>query len=140
MPFIIAKVAVTVLIAAHVFSSPIKADSSDLVKVAIGLTAFGIIANEINKSNQQEESLDLKRATDAAAEAAAEAATTTDSPVLPLCISPVWDGKNWRNKDQRTCTPTPEVCKREIRRFGHEVVTFDFNCMQNEGFRLSKSM
>lgn len=112
--------------------------AEDLIKVAVGLTAIGVIANEINKSNAKKKSLDMKRATEAAAAVAAESALPKDNQQFNKCKSAQWDGQNWRNLDNNICAPTPEVCLREEQINGRRIVKFDFQCMQKQGFRLSQ--
>lgn len=112
--------------------------AEDLIKVAVGLTAIGIIANEINKSNAKKKSLDLKRATEAAAEVASESVLPKERQQIIICTSAQWDGQNWRNQNNKICTPTPEVCLREEQIYGRRIAKFDFQCMQKQGFRLSQ--
>ena len=100
--------------------------SGDLIKAVAGLTAIAIIANEVKKGNQAKQ---------AAREAAAEAAKANQGP--RVCVSPYWDGASWRNSDGRVCLPTPAVCLRESILSNRTVRRFDYECMWNEGFRLS---
>ena len=100
--------------------------TGDLIKAVAGLTAIAIIANEVKKG---------KKAKQAAEEAAAAAAKAKQGP--QVCINPYWDGVSWRNTDGRICLPTPAVCLRETILSNRTVRRFDYECMWNEGFRLS---
>lgn len=106
-------------------------NADDLVKAVAGLAVIAIIANEVKKGNQARKS-NLK----AAQAAAAKQARKNRGP--RVCQSPSWDGQVWRDADGRQCLPTPVVCKRETRRSGRNIVTFDSDCMWREGFRLSR--
>ena len=100
--------------------------TGDLIKAVAGLTAIAIIANEVKKG---------KKAREAADAAAAAAAKAKQGP--QVCNNPYWDGVSWRNSDGRVCLPTPAVCLRETIHSNRSVKRFDYECMWNEGFRLS---
>ncbi len=124
--------AALVFAAVQVVPQPAAGDSGDdLVKAVIGLTAIAIIANEVKKGKQAKAA-----AARAAAEAAEKDAEKRKAP--PICRTPYRDGGNWRNDDGRICLPTPEVCMRETSRPGRSFVTFEYECMWSEGFRLSR--
>ena len=103
-----------------------SSSSGDFIKAVAGLTAIAIIANEVKKG---------KEAKKAAAAATAAAAKAKQGP--QVCSSPYWDGVSWRNSDGRVCLPTPAVCLRETMLANRSVKRFDYECMWNEGFRLS---
>ena len=125
---IIGAAAALAFVAAQTASSPAAAGENEdnLVKAAIGLAAIGMIASEVKRG---------KKAKAAAAAAAASAAKAKSTP--PICSSPYWDGSNWRNNDNRICIVTPQICMRETRKSGRNIVIFDADCMWREGFRLS---
>ena len=100
--------------------------AGDLIKAVAGLTAIAIIANEVKKG---------KKAKEAAEAQAAAAAKARQAP--RVCNDPYWDGVSWRNRDGRVCLPTPAVCLRETIHSNRSVKRFDYECMWNEGFRLS---
>ena len=102
--------------------------TGDLIKAVAGLTAIAIIANEVKKG---------KKARQAAQEAQAAAAAAKANQGPRVCVNPYWDGVSWRNKNGKVCLPTPAVCLRETILSNRTVRRFDYECMWNEGFRLS---
>ena len=125
---------------AGLLTAPASADSDDLAKMLFGVAATGIIAHEISKQNEAKEA--------ATAEAAKEAATVKAAKDATSCDNPIWNGKQWVNRNGKPCPGkssaatvkrTPAVCLRERWQNNLFIKYFDRDCMRSAGFSLSFS-
>lgn len=116
-------------------TAPASADDDDLAKVLLGVAVTGVIAHQIAKQNEAK-----KAATARTAKAAKDASS---------CDNPVWNGKQWVNRNGKPCPGrssaatvkrTPAVCLRERWQDDVFIKYFDRDCMRSAGFSLSFSM
>lgn len=112
-------------------AAPASADDDDLAKVLLGVAVTGIIAHEIAKQNEAKKAATAKAAKDAAS-----------------CDNPIWNGKQWVNRNGKPCPGrssaatvkrTPAVCLRERWQDNLFIKYFDRDCMRSAGFSLSFS-
>ena len=117
--------------AGGLLAAPASADDDDLAKVLLGVAVTGIIAHEIAKQNEAKKAATAKAAKDAAS-----------------CDNPIWNGKQWVNRNGRPCPGrssaatvkrTPAVCLRERWQDNLFIKYFDRDCMRSAGFSLSFS-
>lgn len=116
---------------AGLLAAPASADNDDLAKVLLGVAVTGIIAHEIAKQNEAKKAATAKAAKDAAS-----------------CDNPIWNGKQWVNRNGKPCPGkssaatvkrTPAVCLRERWQNNLFIKYFDRDCMRSAGFSLSFS-
>lgn len=117
--------------AGGLLAAPASADDDDLAKVLLGVAVTGIIAHEIAKQNEAKKAATAKAAKDAAS-----------------CDNPIWNGKQWVNRNGKPCPGrssaatvkrTPAVCLRERWQDNLFIKYFDRDCMRSAGFSLSFS-
>lgn len=116
---------------AGLLTAPASADNDDLAKVLLGVAVTGVIAHEIAKQNEAKKAATAKAAKDAAS-----------------CDNPIWNGKQWVNRNGKPCPGkssaatvkrTPAVCLRERWQNNLFIKYFDRDCMRSAGFSLSFS-
>ena len=128
---IIRLVSIIAVAAGGLLAAPASADDDDLAKVLLGVAVTGIIAHEIAKQNEAKKAATAKAAKDAAS-----------------CDNPIWNGKQWVNRNGKPCPGrssaatvkrTPAVCLRERWQDNLFIKYFDRDCMRSAGFSLSFS-
>ena len=124
------KITAPLMVLAFFFAQIVGTAASaneDLVKAVMGLTAIGIIANEIDKGNraaveaEREAELEAQRAAELAAERAAQAARNRAEA---------------QNREREMASKMG-FCMRQDSRLAGRAVFFDYECMQKQGFRLT---
>ena len=117
--------------AGGLMAAPASADNDDLAKVLLGVAVTGVIAHQIAKQNEAKKAATAKAAKDAAS-----------------CDNPIWNGKQWVNRNGKPCPGrssaatvkrTPAVCLRERWQNNLFIKYFDRDCMRSAGFSLSFS-